>query len=44
MGKTHDCGNKLGFIKANIEYAIQRAEFKGELTDYIETILAENKH
>ncbi|MFH6952915.1 UTP--glucose-1-phosphate uridylyltransferase GalU [Pseudoalteromonas sp. XMcav1-K] len=44
VGKTHDCGNKLGFIKANIEYAIQRAEFKGELSNYIETILAENKH
>lgn len=44
VGKTHDCGNKLGFIKANIEYAIQRSEFKGELTDYIATVLAENTH
>ena len=42
VGKTHDCGNKLGFIKANIEYAIQRNEFKAELGPHLADLLREN--
>lgn len=43
VGRTHDCGSKLGFIKANLEYAMHRSEFKGELTDFLHTLLAESK-
>ena len=38
VGKTHDCGSKLGFIKANIEYALQRSEFSEELTGFIDEL------
>ena len=41
VGKTHDCGNKLGFLKANIEYAIQRLEFKENLKKHIEMVMSE---
>jgi UTP--glucose-1-phosphate uridylyltransferase len=42
VGKNHDCGDKLGFIKANIEYAIQRADFKEELATFVKELLEEN--
>ena len=38
VGKTHDCGSKLGFIKANIEYSLQRSEFKNELTEFLDEL------
>ena len=30
-GKRYDCGNKLGFIEANIAYALDRDEMKDEM-------------
>jgi UTP--glucose-1-phosphate uridylyltransferase len=24
-GKSHDCGNKLGYMQANVEYALKHA-------------------
>lgn len=41
VGKTHDCGSKLGFIKANIEYALQRSEFTQDVTDFMKEITKE---
>jgi len=38
-GKSHDCGSKLGYMKANIEYALRRDELKDELKAYIKTLL-----
>ncbi|NVK25127.1 MAG: UTP--glucose-1-phosphate uridylyltransferase GalU [Gammaproteobacteria bacterium] len=38
VGKTHDCGSKLGFIKANIEYALQRQEFNEDLTQFLKAL------
>lgn len=35
-GKRHDIGNKLEFIKATIDFALQRDEFKGKIKEYIE--------
>jgi UTP--glucose-1-phosphate uridylyltransferase len=38
-GKSHDCGSKLGYMKANISYALRRDDLKDELTTYIKTLL-----
>lgn len=34
-GKRFDCGDKFGFIKANIEYALKNEVFGNELEDYL---------
>lgn len=34
-GKRHDIGNKLEFIKATIDFALQRDEFKTQIKEYI---------
>jgi UTP--glucose-1-phosphate uridylyltransferase len=41
VGKTDDCGNKLGFIKANLEYSLQRPEFKNDLKQAINDLIAD---
>ena len=38
-GIRYDCGDKLGFIKANIEYALKRNNFGDELKEYLKTRL-----
>ncbi len=35
VGKTHDCGSKLGLIKANIEYALQRSELADDVMAFM---------
>lgn len=37
-GERHDCGNALGFLRANIAFALQRDELKEDLKDYIKTL------
>ncbi|MEP4888666.1 MAG: UTP--glucose-1-phosphate uridylyltransferase GalU [Aliiglaciecola sp.] len=38
-GKSHDCGSKLGYMKANIEYGLRHEEIKDEFLDFLkETI------
>lgn len=34
-GLSHDCGNKLGYMKANIAYAMRHDEIGHSVTDYI---------
>ncbi len=34
-GLRHDCGDKLGFLKATVDMALKRKEFKGEFEDYL---------
>jgi len=34
-GLRHDCGDKLGFLKATIDLALKRDEFRDELTAYL---------
>lgn len=29
--KSHDCGSKLGFMKANVEYGLRHAELGDDL-------------
>ncbi|MCL2631093.1 MAG: UTP--glucose-1-phosphate uridylyltransferase [Firmicutes bacterium] len=38
-GKRYDIGDKLGFIQANIEYALRNPELAKELRDYLKTVL-----
>lgn len=37
-GTRYDAGDKLEFIKANIELALKRPEFKEKLTDYLKSL------
>lgn len=34
-GKRFDAGNKLGFLKATVEYALERPELKEEFVDFL---------
>ena len=38
-GTRYDCGDKLGFIKANIEYALKNKTFGADLKDYLKSRL-----
>lgn len=41
IGKSHDCGTKLGLIQANIEYALQHEQYAKPLRATIERIFAD---
>ena len=34
-GKRFDCGSKLGYMKANVEFALKHPEISREFTDYL---------
>ncbi len=38
-GEHFDCGNKLGFLKATVHFALKRQEFKMEFLDYLRTLV-----
>lgn len=40
QGIRHDCGDKLGHLKANITYALKRSDLATDLKGFLETILA----
>jgi len=40
-GKSHDCGSKLGYMKANVEYALKHEELANDFKDYLVTLLKE---
>jgi UTP--glucose-1-phosphate uridylyltransferase len=37
-GKSHDCGSKLGYMKANVEYAMRHPELGEEFIAYLKTL------
>lgn len=37
-GESHDCGSKLGFVKANVAFAMGRPEFADDLKKWLETV------
>lgn len=37
-GERHDVGDKMGFLKATIEYALRRDDLKDEVTEYISSL------
>lgn len=43
IGKRYDIGDKLGFLKANIEYSLRHPEMKGEIFPYLENLLGVEK-
>ncbi|CCQ10729.1 UTP--glucose-1-phosphate uridylyltransferase [Pseudoalteromonas luteoviolacea B = ATCC 29581] len=40
-GKSHDCGSKLGYLCATMEYALRRKEFSKDLRAHMEKLLAQ---
>jgi UTP--glucose-1-phosphate uridylyltransferase len=37
-GKRYDIGDKLGYLKANIEFALERDEMREQITEYLKRI------
>jgi UTP--glucose-1-phosphate uridylyltransferase len=37
----YDCGSKLGYLKANVEYALQHAEVSGEFREYLKQLTSD---
>jgi len=37
-GKRHDTGDKLGFLKATVEFALKRKDLGGPLREYLKTL------
>ena len=37
-GKSHDCGSKLGYMKANVEYALRHGEIGAEFKDFLSVL------
>jgi len=41
-GKRYDAGSKIGFIEANIDFALNRKEFSGPIYEYLKSIVNSN--
>jgi UTP--glucose-1-phosphate uridylyltransferase len=37
-GKRHDAGDKLGFLKATVEYALEREDLGPAFREYLKTL------
>lgn len=42
-GKRYDVGDKLGFLKANIEFALKRDDLRQNLISYLLNLKNENE-
>ncbi|MCG9758096.1 UTP--glucose-1-phosphate uridylyltransferase GalU [Pseudoalteromonas sp. Isolate6] len=42
-GKSHDCGSKIGYLKAIVEHALRREAFSEELSSFIKSIISKSK-
>ncbi|WP_102348312.1 UTP--glucose-1-phosphate uridylyltransferase GalU [Bacillus sp. Marseille-P3661] len=42
-GQRHDVGDKFGFIKATIEFALEREDLRGSILEYLETVVEKGK-
>ncbi len=38
-GKRHDAGDKLGFLKATVEFALKRPDLGGPFAEYLRTVM-----
>ncbi|MGL5285950.1 MAG: UTP--glucose-1-phosphate uridylyltransferase GalU [Aeromonas sp.] len=36
-GRSHDCGSKMGYMKANVEYAVRHRELNGEFVEWLKS-------
>jgi len=43
QGKRYDLGDKLGFLKATIDFGLQREDLKDDLLEYIKEIVKHTK-
>jgi len=43
VGKSHDCGSKLGLAIANLEYGLRHQEIGDDLDSYIQQLAAKDK-
>lgn len=41
-GKRYDIGNKVDFVKTNIDFALERKDTRGEILEYIKRIVKNN--
>ncbi len=41
-GKSHDCGSKLGYMKANVEYGLRHPELKDRFHSYLKDLIKES--
>lgn len=39
IGKSHDCGSKLGYMKANVEYGLRHPDLNGEFREYLKSVV-----
>ncbi|QFT53795.1 UTP--glucose-1-phosphate uridylyltransferase GalU [Microbulbifer sp. THAF38] len=39
VGKSHDCGSKLGYLKANVEYGLRHPNLAKEYRAYLNTLM-----
>ncbi len=42
VGNTYDCGDKVGFLSANVAYALEREELNAEFRASLQSIIARN--
>lgn len=42
-GRRHDIGNKLDFIKTNVDFGLKNQETRGPLLEYLRELVAENR-
>ncbi len=40
-GRSHDCGSKLGYMKANVEYGLRHPELKEDFRAYLKGLAAQ---
>ena len=38
-GKRYDCGNKLGYLQATVEYALKHSSLGGEFATYLKDLV-----
>lgn len=41
-GKRHDTGDKLGFLKATVEFALKRSDLGGPFAEYLRSLIEES--
>ena len=42
-GRSHDVGDKLGFLEATVEFALQRDNLKDDFLSYLEDIVRQHR-
>ena len=42
-GRRHDVGDKLGFLQATVEFALQRDNLRDDFLAYLERIVQEQR-